>query len=364
MTSTQRINLSKALSYTLKSMPRGKNYIQPIVNSCNLPYRHVSIDYNSDCFLCGCEGWLPIPVGKVSDFDSLEDIWNSPTAKMLQQDIDDKKFTWCAVEHCGIVNHNINRSTYSLSINIDDSCNLACPSCRREMKMLEKGDVFDNKVSDLSCVLDWLEKFEHPLVINIGSTGDPFASSILRNIIRDYGYKPGQKFQITTNGLLLKKLLPGSALMSTAPTISISVDAGSAEVYEKVRRPGKWEILIENLVWLSENRGHSCVNLNFVVQYTNYRDLPKFIELCRRFNFGGNVTPLSDWGTWNSRSVINPDAYTIANGTYLDHDVANVQHPAHLEFVDILIKEKSNNHSFIQFSSYFDRYNKDNNVSG
>lgn len=352
----QNLKLSQALSYTLRSMPRGKQHTQPILHSCNLPFTHISVDQNSDCFLCNCEGWLPIPVGKVTDFKSLEEIWNSPIAQELQADIQQKKFSWCAVTYCGITNHNIVKKNYTLNINIDDSCNLACPSCRRESRMLEKGPEFDSKTKDLNQILEWLEKFNEPITISLGGTGDALASQLIRNLIKTYRYKPSQTFRITTNGLLLKKVIAESAIKPAITFFSVSVDAGSKEVYEQVRRPGKWLALMENLEWLANNQQHSNVNLNFVLQKTNFRDLPAFVDLCQQFNFNGSVMALNDWGTWNSKPVINPDAYTIVNGTYLDHDVADPNHLEHNEFLAVLKHIREKNFNFLNFNPYFDKF--------
>lgn len=352
----QSIKLSKALSYTLRSIPRGKDHSDPIEYSCNLPFTHVTVDSNSDCFLCQCDGWLPIPVGKVLDFKTLEELWSSPIAHMLQKDIEQKKFSWCAVSRCGVTDYSINQPSYSIYINIDDSCNLACPSCRRELRMLEQGTEFENKTRDLSRVLEWLEKFEHPIIISLGGSGDALASQLCRDLIKNYHYKPTQTFRITTNGLLLKKVIEKSVIQPAIAVFSISVDAGSAEVYEQVRRPGKWSILIDNLEWLSKNKKNSKVGLSFVLQKTNFRDLPAFIELCKKYNFTGSIQPLNDWGTWNSKPVLNPDAYTIVNGTYLDHDVANPFHSDHADFIQVLNSARKKDYKFINFNPYFNKF--------
>jgi len=337
-------------------MPRGKQHTQPILHSCNLPFTHVSIDQNSDCFLCNCEGWLPIPVGKVADFESLEDVWNSPIAQELQEDVRQKKFSWCAVTHCGIIDHDIVKKHYTLYINIDDSCNLACPSCRRELRMIDQGPQFDSKVKDLSRILEWLEKFNEPIIISLGGTGDALASQLIRNLIKNYCYKPGQTFRITTNGLLLKKVIADSAIKPAISFFSVSVDAGSKEVYEQVRRPGKWSVLIENLEWLADNRQNSKVDLSFVLQNANYQDLPAFVELCQKYGFNGDIQPLNDWGTWNSQPVLQPDAWTIANGTYLDHNVCNSAHINHQHFVETLNTVREQNNKFINFNNFFDQF--------
>ena len=337
-------------------MPRGKKHPQPIINTCDLPFTHVSIDQNSDCFLCICEGWLPIPVGKVTDFDSLDELWSSPIAQLLQNDIKDKKFTWCAVSHCDVINKPIVNKMYSIAINIDDSCNIACPSCRRELYMLESGPEFESKMNDIIHILGWLEKFNHPINISLGGTGDALASQLLRNLIKNYSYKNGQTFGIRTNGLLLKKIIPHSSIREAISNFSISIDAGSKEVYEKVRRPGKWSILMENLKWLFENKKQSKVSLNFVLQKTNFRDIPAFIELCKTFGFNGNITPLNDWGTWNNGLVPTPDNYTIENGTYIDHDVIDPSHPEHADCLKILKDLREKHYPFINIHPYFSKF--------
>ena len=351
----QKINLTPGLKFTLKSMPRGNNYKQSITNTCELPFKHVTIDANLDCFLCGCDGWLPIPVGKISEFNKLSDIWESPIAKMLQNDIAEKKFTWCAVTYCGITHHNRIKSEYSVSINIDDSCNLACPSCRRELRMLDSGPEFESKIKNLNHIMHLLEQFEHPVNVYLGGSGDALASHIIRHLIQQYRPKPGQSFEISTNGLLIKKLISDSPLRSYLSAINISVDAASAEVYEKVRRPGKWKNLLENIEWLADNRGSSRVTLSLTVQKTNFRDIPAFDDLCHRLNFSGNLQALSDWGTWNSRPVKNPDAYTIKNGTYIDHDVANPTHPEHTEFLTVMRDVYKQNKN-LRIPSYFEKF--------
>lgn len=350
----QNIKLTPGLAYTLRSRPRGNKHSEQITNSCNFPFTQLSIDSNFDCFLCICEGFLPIPVGKVLDFDTLPSVWESPVAKMLQANVSEKKYTWCAVEHCGILKENKFNSTVAMSINIDDSCNLACPSCRRELKMINSGPEFDAKVQNLDRILNWLSQYDQPICISLGGSGDGLASPVLRTLIKNYVPKPNQTFRITTNGLLIKKLLPEASIRSAISHWSISVDAGSAEVYEQVRRPGKWKNLIENLEWLVEHSSTNNILLNFVVQKTNFKDLPLFAELVRRLNVKGFIQVLDDWGTWNSTSVKNPDDYTIKNGTFVDHNVANPSHPDHQDFLKILNQARLEKN--LNISPYFDKF--------
>lgn len=335
--------LDREYQYKLKSMPRGRNSATPITNTCKVPYFSLTIDSNSNCFVCSCDGWLPIPVGHVQDFGSLDEVLNSSTAKFLQSDVDQKKFTWCAVEYCGIKNASIEPTTYSLLLNTDDSCNLACPSCRRDSIMHSAGTVYEEKLRDTNRILQWLEKFEHPIFITITGNGDPFASHIFRPLIQNYSPKPTQRIGIKTNGLLIKKQLSTSPLLPNIAHMSISVDAASKQVYEDVRRPGKWEVLLENFDYLVSTDLVDKTVLQFCLQNKNYADLPAFVELCNNYGFRGLVHQLDDWGTWNTTQVTEPDAWTVANGTYLDQNVLDPNHPNHTNMLKVLqvVKDSS-----------------------
>ena len=87
--------------------PRGKDWPGLITNHCDQPFKTLNIDTSGNCYLCRCEGHLPISVGNILDFDQLEDVWLNDCAKQLQQTITDRTFTYCAVQHCGIINQNI-----------------------------------------------------------------------------------------------------------------------------------------------------------------------------------------------------------------------------------------------------------------
>jgi hypothetical protein len=80
------------------------------------------------------------------------------------------------------------------------------------------------------------------------------------------------------------------------------------------------------------------------------------MELCKKYNFTGSIEPLNDWGTWNSKPVLNPDAYTIINGTYLDHDVANPTHSEHANFIQVLNNARKKDYKLINFNPYFNKF--------
>lgn len=336
--------LSPRHKFTLNTRFRGRHANEPIQNTCDNPYYKLSIDENLDCIICECESFLPIPVGNVMDFNSLEEVWNSPIAKVLQQDVDQQKFTWCAVNNCSIRRKSIVNTSYKIDINIDDSCNLQCASCRRDKIMIDHGPVYEHRLKGLARILTWLEKFEHPITVHLMGNGDPLASPIIRPLIKTYQPKDTQKFFILTNGLLLKKNLSDSPILNNIIEFSISVDAGSKEVYEQVRFPGRWDVLIENLDYLKGivESQQTKVRLNYALQQRNYKDLENFADLCAYYGFLGIVHELNDFGSWNLDSVLEPDQWTIRNGTFRYHNVLDSEHPDYVECKQIINKARSN----------------------
>lgn len=317
--------------YVMNWYPRGSREKTPITNSCNRPWKAVTIDMYNNCMLCMCEGWVPVPVGKITDFERLEDIWNNPKAIEIQESVANKEFTWCAVEHCGIKHHNNYEDKYQVVFAIDDSCNLQCPSCRREKRLYESGPIYEEKLRAFQHTVDLLNKFEPRVHILFSCSGDPLASHISRPLLHSYVGKDSQTFTLFTNGLLIKKQLDKTALFQRITIYKISVDAGSKEVYEKIRVGGDWNVLMENFDFLKERNLSDKVSLQFVVQKKNYQDIPNFIKLCEKYNFRGILTQLDDWGTWNNHESKYPDAWTIKNGIFSDHDVLDSTHPEYTQ---------------------------------
>ena len=336
--------LDRPYTYKLNSMPRGKKYQGTITNSCNTPFTTISIDLQGNCFLCSCDGWLPIPVGQVQEFHSFEDLFTSPVAKIIQDDVVNKKFTWCAVDHCGIRNYDITRKYLYLSINLDESCNLWCPSCRREQIMHIKGTEFEKKQADLLRIIQWINQYNDPIIIELSGNGDPLASAIIRPLFHSLNLGPTQNLHLKTNGLLIKKQLHDSSVFSNITGFSISVDAGTKQVYEKVRCGGSWSVLLENFEFLVESKKQDVVTLNFAIQNNNFNDINNFIELCTKYDFNACLHQLDDWGTWNHSEVLEPDTWTIANGTFIEHNVLSHEHENFLHCKNIIdfVRNKKN----------------------
>lgn len=325
--------------HSYQSIPRNKDLKLTIDNHCNSPSRVLVVDWKGDCFVCSCEAWLPISIGKIERFVDLADIWQSSTAKSLQQDIDQGKFTHCAVNRCGVIDDAISLDHYLVSINIDESCNIACPSCRKDHVMITAGEIYENKLERVNHLVDLLEKFDAPCHVVMSGNGDPLASAIMRPLIHRYRPRQNHTIRLFTNGLLLEKQLSESTILPHVTQYFISIDAGSADVYEKVRLGGSWPVLLKNLAWLKANvkNNPSEVLLKLVLQKDNYKDLDNFCQLVIDHGFQGVINYLEDWGTWEDFAL---------------HDViGNVQHAQHQQALDHLKSCYQKFSNRIQFNS-------------
>ena len=320
--------------YTLNSLPRGLAYKGTITNTCNVPFYSLSVNMDGLCFLCRCDAHLPISVGLITDFDCLEDIWTNPTAQELQQTVTNKTFEYCAVNHCGIINNNIQDTEYYISINIDESCNLACPTCRKSPVLHTEGEVFNSKQQQINHFVDLINQFDQPLLLAMSGNGDPLASVIMRPLVLNWQPKSNQHIKLFTNGLLMSKLLPDSKVLPNIREFQISVDAGSAGVYEQVRRPGRFDMLEKNLEWLADNRpAESDVRLMFCLSSANAGDIVAFAELCKRYRFRGEITKVDNWYTFDNFDSVD----VIGNPTHTLYSLAvdQLQQVQDLDYITV-----------------------------
>lgn len=280
-----------------------------ITNTCNHAHKVLTVDVNGNCMLCGCDAWLPVSVANILELDSIDAVWHTPTAKLLQQDIDAKKYTWCSVDSCGIKKMNQIKDRYFISINVDEGCNLACPSCRIHKINYTSGSQYESRLRIAKHLVDLINKFDKPCEVMMSGNGDPFASLVYRPLLLNMEPKDNIHIRMLTNALMLKKVMPKTKIKDSIRYLDISIDAGDKATYERLRLGGRWEVLLENLDYVKQE--FNCeVTLKFVLQRDNVDSVENFVELVERYGFRGNIMPLEDWGTmknFSDHSVMNPE---------------------------------------------------------
>ena len=295
---------------------------------CRVPFRYLEIHVNG-VFAC-CPEWLPTKISEVKD---LKKAWDSDILKEIRESIIDGSYSYCSEEHCsalsqlssnGIVDNNFfmthrEFSTMEFShpktidYSFDRSCNLSCPSCRNNPIMAD-GD----KLNEIDLIIDEIknEYGETLETIYLSGTADPFASKSFRKLLTDFNkkdYPNVRSIQLHTNAILFTKdmWLKMESVHKLIKSIEISVDAASKDTYEIVRRGGNWNVLIENLKFIS-TLNINFVQVSMVVQDSNYMEMEDFYNLMMNiFNKKAKVSfkRISNWNTFTNEEFKNKEIF-------------------------------------------------------
>ena len=304
---------------------------------CYHPFNSITIDKLGDVYMCTCQADLPIPVGKIWEFDSLDAIVQHPIARELQASILDGTYKYCNGNNCGLIKSGELETRIShrpdtinwINFAIDDSCNLTCPSCRKEFIFCNEGPDYELRMSMVDHIVKIIEKQDHYLKFSISNDGDPFASLIYRDLLSKLNVKGMPvEIEIVTNGILAKahwnKM---SGIHDNVIRFKVSMDAGTPETYAVTRRGGSWDKLIEGIEhivqWKKDNNSTMDIMANFVVQNANYKDLVKYVELCDKLGFTEiYMQRITDWGTFDNN--------------FAQEAVWHSDHPNHQDFLEYL----------------------------
>ena len=280
-----------------------------IKTRCPRPFDTVLIDKQGSCYACECQSWLPQSIGNLQIQD-LSEILQSKMAQHLQSSITDQTYRYCNNKQCSWLLDKKppkwkmdipQRQIKHLRLAIDDSCNLRCPSCRKNMIFHKEGSAYNLGIKLADKVNDWLHNYDHPLQAHIGSDGDPFASHVYRHFMAQTPHRDNIKYSILTNGLMFKefhKQVP--YVISNLKELGVSIDGATKDTYEKLRLGGRWEKILEGLECMAEQKqkhGFRFI-LHFVVQKENYHEMENIIDLAEQFGADRVwLNKIEDWGT-------------------------------------------------------------------
>src|SRR6185436_10688463 len=325
-------------------------------------------------YACDCAAWVPFVTGNMLEGDSADAVWNSPGMQEVRRSVLDGDYSYCSRTLCPAITNSLlprteevaaprlrriidNRETVVadgprlVALGHDSSCNLACPTCRNDLVMAnrEQSERLDRGRDRV--ILPMLR--DRQVGVHLTAWGDPFASRHYRSILealRAPGFD-GVRLFLLTNGLGLTphtwKAMPH--LAEKIVELRVSIDAATKPTYENVRRPGRWEVLRENLGVMGElsragtflrNRfaggAHAVTTdlqldseqpysfmIAFVVQSANFREMPAFVRL----------------GEELGADVVFQKYYSFGHepeSIFASKDVTSPAHPEHAEFQAIL----------------------------
>ena len=206
-----------------------------------------------------------------------------------------------------------------LSFDVDRSCQLKCPSCRADVIYYK--NILEDDLAIKMITEEVIEEFDKGNIqyLNMNSAGDPLISPACLYVLdKVKGVEKFSEIHLHTNGLKLTENWwnKHENLHHMIKHLQISLDAGNQESYEKVRLGGKWETISENLKFIGEKLPQIDTTINLITQKENYKSIPEFIEIGRKYDFHCNITRLMPWlgggrqtdGWYEENSVvIEPD---------------------------------------------------------
>lgn len=291
---------------------------------CLKPFYSLELHAGGDVSFC-CVEWSKVGyIGNIKD-NSLEEIWNGKIAqyireKMYNEDLTDVcKPDVCPNLYCGnyynlcetnnselVLNKAhiaeiLERRTFltvkPTYVNLANSskCNLRCIMCgpwrkfyKQDVSSLEditsKSEKIETKDKDLANKIYQEIQAHLPFlkILRLTGAGEPLYRNDILSILLSKNRYPEMKIELATNGLLLTPLIWEKIKHNSFSHIDVSVDAASKGTYEKIRRGGKWDILMDNLCFISKLRANKEISnflLNFTVMKSNYHEILLFIQL-------------------------------------------------------------------------------------
>ena len=313
---------------------------------CKYPFERMEILENG-VHQC-CASWLHLSIGNLKT-QSSDEVWNSPNAQAVRKSVLDGSYRYCSKILCPEIQGNrlfsaeelknsspewkkiieekkthLEETPKALNLVYDRTCNLFCPSCRRERFAIDAETRKIYEEMQERSVIPMLKKAKH---VCITGSGDPFASKIFRQLLSAINKTdfPDLKVEIMTNGMLLtrKEWEKFSHLSGQICKLRVSIDAATKETHELLRRGAKWETMLENMKFFGELYQQKVVDtyhLIFIVQSENFREMGDAVSLAKEV--GANLIEfykISNWGTFSEEEFRNKTPF-------------NESHPLHDEF--------------------------------
>jgi len=324
------------------------NKLGEVTGYCSIAFTNILINENGEIFSCGCEDWVKKSLGNILSCNNQEDLDNLLSIDSeFKKSISDKNYRFCNAFKCHYLQRDIienkvifpfvsdikNLNLKQLYLQIDESCNLECPSCRnrkilhKNNKKTEKVKVILSKINDLI-----LEKHEE-LFIRLNGNGELFASHTILPWLLKFDFEKFNKvkFFFHSNGTLLYKYEEFlNNLVNNLSGFEISIDAASEKIYSIVRKGGNWNNLNKGLSIINNLRQkNKNINLkiSFVVSETNYHEMEDFLKFSQKLDANVFFYKLQ-------RYNINEKDFSLLN-------IFSPSHVKHNDFINILKKIKN-----------------------
>jgi len=180
-------------------------------------------------------------------------------------------------------------------------CNLHCITCSEITRGRTKKDM---NFSEFECILD---QFPYAIKLALQGVGEPLLNQELFRMIR---LAKERKIYVyfNSNGTLLDDENSNRLIQSGLDLINFSIDGGTKEVYERIRRGASFEEFRRRVKRFMEIKGaHPLPETNawFVLNQYNQEDILPALRLVRDLGISKlNIQRMHTWGREDKMNVV------------------------------------------------------------
>lgn len=310
---------------------------------CPMPWVHFEVMHDSNVYPCCPDYCKNFSFGNLQE-QSFDEIWNGEKANFFRNEMLSGNYLLCNLDNCNCYFYesirDIKQKYYDENgkvkfpefIRLSDSkeCNVACITCRD--KIYNDGHKFEFEKEFIT------ENIKQIKYIHISGGGDAFGSNYHRNLMKKIAQENDTaKFGIFSNGILMtREMCRNLGILNRIYLVSISLPGATKETYDKIVKFGNYDKVIDNVKWISQDDTIGLKTLNLVIHKLNYKEIPDFINLCKKYNFNSRITHYRYWGTKYGQN-------------YDDVAIWKPDNPEHQEFLKVL-----DNDIVKQNKDYFD----------
>lgn len=236
-----------------------------------------------------------------------------------------------------------------LHLSYDAHCNLACPSCRTEIRTNSKSDALELDELFEKNIRPYLSSITHLCLSGCGEAIlSVHSKKILQSLSKDK--YPLLNVELRTNGTALTRTMWESLGdgKDAIQHIAISIDAASKKLFEKLRFPAKWDVVMRNLEFIKELRREEKIKLlefHVVVQTDNLDELVDIVKMA--IDFEADAVTFSKILNWRS---MRPEEYLHMNPFFYE----NPKHNKLLKVIENIVQIRNQ----IECETYKERKKK------
>jgi len=306
---------------------------------CRKAFDTVYIAANGNVRICA---WNDVVIGNLLE-NNLYEIWHGEEADKIRKDFMDGNLRLCREHHCPCciqgqdyiffnndeeaqqVYDNLPEFPLEFCIGYDLRCNHVCPSCRAEAFVPD-----ENYIDNIKTITKNIEPYlKNARMIDINGGGEIFICHELLDMLSRFN--PVNKnctVYFETNGVLFKRNWKKiEHLSNNNLIISVTPNSFDRETYRYLAGKDDLDAFNESFDYMKELRSENKIKhlrVTMVVQDSNFRQIPEFIQNCLDHNADDIVLrPIFKW-------------FCISEEDWFFKNIQNPAHPYHKEYMEVL----------------------------